>query len=339
MIRTEAMKQLYSRKLLDGKKLIGYGAGLSLLGTQASAPLSLEYLVDDTPGLAGKSVSALPVYHSDQLLKEKKEDILVIIYANAPRSIMNISRSLNRMGFIRGTHYIDCSFLHYESMNRLLNEKLNIELSYQSFSRIRMLSLYSVLHNISYIAGSTLYVELLEQLCSKISGGIAECGVYNGGNAFISLLTSGVAAGRPYHLFDSFEGFPELSNCDAQSRKNEFKDAGFNDVRDLFNNFNNTFIHKGYFEETFPALEEQQFSMVYVDCDLYEGTLACCNYFYDRVPKGGCMVFHDYWVPEETLPHIEVFKGVNKAVNEFLGPEVSRLVVFPETTHAVLVKN
>lgn len=332
------MNKISFNKLPEGKKLVGYGAGLSLLGTQVSSPVSLEYLVDDTPGLAGQKVCGLPVYPSERLQQEKKEDTFVIIYANAPQSIMTISSSLSRMGFTWGTHYNDCSFLHYESINKLLREKLRIELSYRMFFKIRMLSLYSTLPNLSYIAGSCLYVGLLEQLCSGVAGGIAECGVYNGGNAFISLLTSEVAAERPYHLFDSFEGFPGLSEFDAETRKNDFRDADFNNVRDLFGNFNNTYIHKGHFDKTLSSLGDQQFCMVYVDCDLYEGTLTCCNFFYDRIPKGGCMLFHDYWVPEETLPHTEAIKGVNKAVNEFLGSQTDRLIVFPETTHALLIK-
>lgn len=332
------MKQISTKKLFEGKKLVGYGAGLGLLGTQAGSPVPLEYVVDDTPGLAGQKVCGLPVYPPARLQRESKEDILVIIYANAPQSIMAISSSLNSMGFIWGIHYIDCSLLHYESMSQRLLDQLEIEIPYKLFSKIRILSLYSALQNLSYIAGSWLYVGLLEQCCSDVAGGIAECGVYNGGNALIALQTSEVAVQRPYHLFDSFEGFPALSKHDLESRKNDFGDANFNKVCGLFGNFDNAYINKGYFDQTLPSLEDQQFSMVYIDCDLYEGALACCNYFYNRIPEGGCLMFHDYWVPEETLPHMEVFKGVNKAVKEFLGSEIHRLIVFPETTHALLIK-
>lgn len=332
------MTQISLKKLFKDKKLVGYGAGLGLLGTQAGAPLPLEYVVDDTPGLAGQKVCGLPVYPSARLEKENKDGMIVIIYANTPQAIVGISSSLNRMGFMWGTHYIDCSWLHYESMNRRLLEKLGFELPYKLFFQIRMLSLYSALQNLSYIAGSWLYAGLLEQCCSGVAGGIAECGVYNGGNAFITFLTSQVAAKRDYHLFDSFEGLPSLSEYDLESSKKDFADVDFNKVCGIFGNFDNARIHKGYFDQTFSSLEDQQFCMVYVDCDLYEGTLACCDYFYSRIPEGGCLMFHDYWVSEETLPHIKPFEGVNKAVKEFLGSEISRLIIFPETTHALLIK-
>ena len=75
-----------------------------------------------------------------------------------------------------------------------------------------------------------------------------------------------------------------------------------------------------------------------IDCDLYEPTLELCEFFYPRLATGGCLLFHDYWVPENEPPHIEAFRGVNRAVGEFFGADIQRLVVFPETSHAVLVK-
>ncbi len=76
--------------------------------------------------------------------------------------------------------------------------------------------------------------------------------------------------------------------------------------------------------------------MVYADCDLYEPTLQLCEYFYPRIAEGGYLLFHDYWVPEHDPPHFKTFRGVHRAVREFLGADLSRLIVFPETTHALL---
>ena len=50
------------------------------------------------------------------------------------------------------------------------------------------------------------------------------------------------------------------------------------------------------------------------------------------------MLFHDYWFPEQELPHQIPFHGVKAAVADFFGAGAERLVVFPETTHAVLIK-
>ena len=109
-----------------------------------------------------------------------------------------------------------------------------------------------------------------------------------------------------------------------------------NKVRDVFHSFPNVQIHPGYFAATLPDLPEDQYAMVYIDCDLYEPTLELCEYFYSRVPPGGWMLWYDFWVPENDPPHVRPFRGVNQAVREFLGPETQHLMVFPETTHALL---
>ena len=42
-------------ELIRGKKVVGYGAGLSLYQTHAALPLPLAYVVDDRPELEGTS--------------------------------------------------------------------------------------------------------------------------------------------------------------------------------------------------------------------------------------------------------------------------------------------
>ena len=54
--------------------------------------------------------------------------------------------------------------------------------------------------------------------------------------------------------------------------------------------------------------------------------------------KGGFLVFHQYWFREADAPHVKTFKRVSKAVHDFLGSEISRVVEFPETTHGMLAK-
>ncbi len=329
-----------AENLLDGlgfkgKRLVAYGAGVALLQTRAAAPLHLEYAVDDTPGLAGTTVDGIPVFASARLKDEPRDNLLVIVFANVPRTILAIAESLNSMDFIWGENYIDCSLLHFESMAARLCG-LGLQPSRDLFQRVRLLSLYSTVQSMSYIAGSWLFIELLRSV--HCHGAIAECGVYNGGNALIALLCAEAAHARPYHLLDSFEGFREFSPIDPASRRTEFRDVNLASVRDVFRNFKNVEIHKGYFAETLPELPEDRYAMVYMDCDLYEPTYQLCEYFYPRMAKGGYLLWHDYWVPERDPPHVKPFRGVNQAVREFLGPEVNRLIVFPETTHALLIR-
>ena len=328
---------LTSAAALEGRQLVAYGAGLCLLQMQAVGYRFL-YVVDDTPELQGKTIGGLSVFPVDRVKETDGETTIVVICANKPHSILAMMSRLNSLGFTWGKHYVDCSVLQFESMLPRIRLQLSIDGSHDTFSFVRLLSFYSSIGNLSYAAGTWLLVELLEHYGKSSRGAIAECGAYSGGNAFITLMASQIARSNRYYLLDSFEGFKEQSRIDPASRMGDFRDVNVRHIQDVFRNFNNVIIRQGHFHQTIPTIRDEQFLMVYVDCDLYEPTAFLCEQLYDRIPKGGCLVFHDYWVPEVDPPHIETFKGVNRAVREFLGSEINRLVVFPETTHAVLVK-
>jgi hypothetical protein len=296
------------------------------------------YAVDDTPGLSGKTIGGVPVFPVDHVKESDGETTIVVICANKPHSILTMASRLNSLGLTWGKDYTDCTALQFESMLPRMRQQLSINGSHDTFSFVRLLSFYSSIANLSYASGTWLLVELLEHCGKSSPGAIAECGVYSGGNTFITLMASATARNSRYYLLDSFEGFQRQSRMDPASRMNDFKDVNLQHVQDVFRNFTKVIIRQGYFHQTIPTIRDEEFVMVYIDCDLYEPTAFLCDQLYERVAKGGVLVFHDYWIPETDPPHIEAFKGVNRAVREFLGSDVNRLVVFPETTHAVLVK-
>jgi Macrocin-O-methyltransferase (TylF) len=323
--------------IVKDRQLIAYGASLCLLQMQA-AGYKFIYAVDDTPGLTGKTVGGIPIFPVDRVRECNDETTLVVICGSKPHSILTMAARLNSLGLAWGKHYIDCTGLQFDSMCPRMQEKLSIGSSRETFLFVRMLSFYSKVANLSCAAGTWLLVELLGQCGKRARGAIAECGVYSGGNAFVTLMASETARNSRYYLLDSFEGFKGQTEMDPASRMDHFKDVNVQQIRDLFRNFSNVVIRQGDFRQTVPAIRGEEFLMVYVDCDLYGPTAFLCEQLYERVAEGGCIVFHDYWLPEADPPHMETFKGVNKAVHEFLGSEIDRLVVFPETTHAVLVK-
>jgi hypothetical protein len=323
--------------MVKNRQLIAYGASLCLLQMQA-AGYKFIYAVDDTPGLAGKTVGAIPIFPVDRVRDREEEKALVVICGSKPHSILAMATRLNTLGLRWGKDYIDCTGLQFESMLPRMREKLSIDGSRDVFSFVRMLSFYSSVANLSCAAGTWLLVELLGRCGKRARGAIAECGVYSGGNAFVTLMASETARNNRYYLLDSFEGFKGQTEVDPASRTDHFRDVDLQRIRDLFRNFNNVVIHQGDFRKTVPAIRDEEFLMVYVDCDLYEPTAFLCEQLYERIAKDGCIVFHDYWLPQQDPPHAETFKGVNKAVREFLGSQIDRLVVFPETTHAVLAK-
>jgi O-methyltransferase len=209
------------------------------------------------------------------------------------------------------------------------------------FESVRALTLFTSLDNKSSIAGTWLLQELLHRQLSTVAGDIAEAGIYTGGNACLTLTLAARHLGnRNYHLLDSFAGFPEFSSHDPQSRSGEFRDVSLGSIRDLFSHFECARLHVGFFAQTLPSLVDHTFALAYIDCDCYEPTLECCEFFYPRMSAGGMILFHDYWRPRPGLPpgSKEPFTGVAKAADEFAAAEGESIVVFPETTHALLFK-
>ena len=61
--------------------------------------------------------------------------------------------------------------------------------------------------------------------------------------------------------------------------------------------------------------------------DLYEGTLACLDFFYPRMLPGGVMITHDY----------SILAGVKQAFDEFFSDRPEGLFEMP-TTQCMVIK-
>ncbi len=139
----------------------------------------------------------------------------------------------------------------------------------------------------------------------KLGGNIAEVGIFNGGSSRIICEAN---KKRPVHLFDTFEGLPEMSENDDSSQfyKGQFI-ASFEDVKNYLKKYPDVYIYKGLFPSTAKPIENKKFSFVHLDVDIYEATLNCLEFFYSRILEGGVIISHDYGGA----------KGVRKAFDDF----------------------
>ena len=139
----------------------------------------------------------------------------------------------------------------------------------------------------------------------KVTGDIAEVGVYKGGSAKIICSAKGHKA---LHLFDTFEGLPKVDEIDMVWPFYEGKfAASFEKVREYLKSEKNVYIYKGIFPDTSGPVTDKKFSMVNLDVDTYESTKSCLEFFYSRMNSGGIILSHDYI----TAP------GVKKAFDDF----------------------
>lgn len=145
-----------------------------------------------------------------------------------------------------------------------------------------------------------------------IPGAVAELGVYRG--EFAAIISEAFPD-RPFHLFDTFEGF---ANGDVQvERERGFSRAASRDFSDtsvelaarrIFHPERAVF-HRGWFPDTFSGCEAESFAFVSIDADLYQPTAAALPLFWERLSPGGVLMLHDV--------NSTQFTGVSRAVEEF----------------------
>lgn len=108
-----------------------------------------------------------------------------------------------------------------------------------------------------------------------------------------------------FHAFDSFEGLPETSNKNNplqyfkgnyNSEENYFKNRLFDEGIDT----ERVTITKGWFNETLndetaQKINLSKISIVYIDCDIYEGALSALNFVTDYLQAGTVLILDDWF--------------------------------------------
>ena len=164
----------------------------------------------------------------------------------------------------------------------------------------------------------------------NVVGDMAEVGVYKGNTAFL-LAQTARKAGRTAYLFDTFEGFQkaDLTGVDA-GRPIEFSDTSLSAVRSFVGTKNVEFVSGRFPESIANVRDDLHFSIVHIDCDLYQPFYASLVYFYPRLARGGFLIMHDY----SGL----AWQGVEKAVDEFFVDKPEKIVPIPDKSGTAVIR-
>ena len=138
----------------------------------------------------------------------------------------------------------------------------------------------------------------------KVPGSLAEVGVFRGASAKLICQAKGE---RLLHLFDTFEGLPEVEQIDSHMHSRGQYCASLEEVTEYLRGYPNVRIYKGLFPLTSGPIKDERFAFVNIDVDLRKSTQDCLEFFYPRMNRGGIILSHDYLL----LP------GVKKAVDDF----------------------
>jgi len=157
----------------------------------------------------------------------------------------------------------------------------------------------------------------LVQKANKLDGDIAEIGVYKGGTAKLLSLS---CPDKLVHLFDTFQGMPAKDDPSIDMHKEgDFNDTSLDGVKSALDECSNARFYQGMFPETVDEMVSEKFSLVHSDVDLYQCNVDVLEYFYQKMVKGGIIVFDDYeW---EGCP------GIKKSLEEFLSDKPEEITV------------
>lgn len=168
----------------------------------------------------------------------------------------------------------------------------------------------------------------LTQQVASVSGDLAEVGVYRGGTA--RLIAELMDSSRSLHLFDTFAGMPSTREDKDFHKQGDFSDTSLHEIKQYLKKYQQVKIHPGFFPNTAESVQDERFSMVHIDVDIYQSVLDCCEFFYPRVSKGGCLIFDDYG--------FITCKGARSAVDEFFIDKVECPIYLP-TGQCLVVKS
>ena len=178
-----------------------------------------------------------------------------------------------------------------------------------------------------------LHAELFRETL-QVPGDIAELGVFRGLGlmTWANLLECYSIGDRTKRVFgfDNWSGFSGISEHDgAQDEASGKVKGGFSPKNyreelesaiDIFNSDrfvpwkDRVKLIDGNIENTIPEFVENnpgvRFSLIHFDVDLYQPTKVGLDHFWDRLSRGGIMIFDEYSIPD--------WPGETKAVDEFL---------------------
>jgi O-methyltransferase len=172
---------------------------------------------------------------------------------------------------------------------------------------------------------------LVEQvLAYGVEGDLVELGSHTGQSAVLfQTLIERIDPARRLHVYDSFEGLPELAPQDGDT---PFAAGQFTVGKEkLLANFGRygltePVVHEGWFDATLPDGLPDKISFAHLDGDLYDSIKVSLEYVYPKLSRGAVCLVDDYCDPVVRNEY-NFLPGVKIACDEFLADKPEEVSV------------
>lgn len=165
----------------------------------------------------------------------------------------------------------------------------------------------------------------------NLPGDIIELGTYKGGTTImLARFLKKISSKRRIFTCDAFIGLPADDKFSyTKDAKGKMSDTNSKLVLKKFQKFgveDKITLIDGLFEKTlYEKLGEQKFSLVFMDCDLYESAKFCLEFIFPRLDEGGITMFDEYDQNFRDNPKW----GETRAVDEFCLSNKIKINLFP----------
>jgi hypothetical protein len=218
------------------------------------------------------------------------------------------------------TFYIKSRIIIYNILSKMAQYTISrqrvVVLRYSDRRRCRIIDLINKIKKETEMVlgiNEAYSIYMAVEKTKKISGEIAEVGVYKGGSAKLICEAKGE---KSLHLFDTFEGIPRIDSIDSSCFYKGQYAASMEEVKSRLKNYDKVYFYKGIFPASSDPVKNKKFSFVHLDVDTYESTLDCLNFFYPRMMQGGIIISHDYINSD----------GVRTAFDEFFKDKIEPVI-------------
>lgn len=170
--------------------------------------------------------------------------------------------------------------------------------------------------------------QLIEE---KLTGNIAELGVFKGNSAFL-LAKFASRINTQCYLFDTFEGFDnrDFSGNEKKRFEQDFSGTSLSEVKELVGEENAVYV-QGFFPDSVQQTGDTgELILAHIDCDLEMPFRAALQYFYPRLKQGGFLIMHDY----SSL----YWPGAKNAIDEFFADKPEFIIPIPDKSGTCVVR-
>jgi O-methyltransferase len=233
--------------------------------------------------------------------------------------IVNLQSNISMLSVLaKGTNYLFGRYLRKKNIfigGSLVYLKRNRIIDKNYFDYIRLATLELAGHEIN---------------SKKLTGSVAELGVYKG--KFARYLNQ-YFPDRKLYLFDTFEGF-DKRDIVKETRNNyssgdqDFSDTSIDAVLRLMPFPQKCKPIRGFFPESAKNIEDQ-FVFVSLDTDLYDPIYNGLLFFYPRLVTGGYIFVHDF--------NNDAYRGTREAVEKFCMENKISFLPIPDLGGSVVI--